>query len=90
MEFMWDRSPLKYADRCKTPTLFIQGDADYRCFEACAFQMFTALKYHGCEAKLVLFHGENHDLSRSGKPKHRIRRLKEICDWFTFYLKDDK
>jgi len=90
MEFMWDRSPLKYADKCKTPTLFIQGDQDYRCFESCAFQMFTALKYHGCEAKLVLFHGENHDLSRSGKPKHRIRRLKEICDWFTSYLKDEK
>ena len=87
VEFMWDRSPLKYADKCKTPTLFIQGDEDYRCFEACAFQMFTALKYHGCEAKLVLFHGENHDLSRSGKPKHRIRRLREICDWFTSYLK---
>ena len=87
-EFMWDRSPLKYADKCKTPTLFIQGDEDYRCFEACAFQMFTALKYHGCEAKLVLFHGENHDLSRSGKPKHRIRRLKEISNWFISHLKD--
>ena len=88
VEFMWDRSPLKYADKCVTPTLFIQGDADYRCFEACAFQMFTGLKYHGCPAKLVLFHGENHDLSRTGKPKHRIRRLREICNWFTSYLKD--
>ncbi len=88
MEFMWDRSPLKYADKCVTPTLFIQGDEDYRCFEACAFQMFTALKYHKCPAKLVLFHGENHDLSRSGRPKHRVRRLREICNWFTQYLKD--
>jgi len=64
VEKMWDHSPLKYADKCKTPTLFIQSDEDYRCFEACAFQMFTALKYHGCEAKLVLFHGENHDIRR--------------------------
>lgn len=87
VEFMWDRSPLKYANKCKTPTLFIQGDEDYRCFESCAFQMFTALKYHGCEARLVLFHGENHDLSRNGKPKHRIRRLREICNWFSSYLK---
>ncbi len=87
VEKMWDHSPLKYADRCKTPTLFIQSDEDYRCFEACAFQMFTALKYHGCEAKLVLFHGENHDLSRTGKPKHRIRRLTEIFNWFEKYLK---
>ena len=86
-EKLWDRSPLKYADKCKTPTLFIQSDEDYRCFEACAFQMFTALKYHGCPAKLVLFHGENHDLSRTGKPKHRIRRLTEIFNWFEKYLK---
>ena len=86
-EKLWEKSPVKYADKCKTPTLFIQGDEDYRCFEACAFQMFTGLKYHGCEAKLVLFHGENHELSRSGKPKHRIRRLTEIFNWFEKYLK---
>ncbi|CEM62080.1 S9 family peptidase [Treponema phagedenis] len=86
-EKLWEHSPLKYADKCKTPTLFIQGDEDYRCFEACAFQMFTGLKYHGCEAKLVLFHGENHELSRSGKPKHRVRRLTEIFNWFEKYLK---
>ncbi len=86
-EKLWNHSPIKYADKCKTPTLFIQGDADYRCFEACAFQMFTALKYHGCEAKLVLFHGANHDLSRVGKPKQRVRRLTEIFNWFEAYLK---
>ena len=49
--------------------------------------MFTSLKYNGVEAKLVMFRGENHELSRSGKPKHRIRRLKEISDWFDKYLK---
>ena len=79
---MWNRSPLKYADKCKTPTLFIQSDEDYRCWECDAIQMFTALRMHGCPARLCLFHGENHNLSRNGKPKHRIRRLKEITDWF--------
>ena len=44
--------------------------------------MYTALVKHGVEAKMVLFRGENHDLSRTGKPLHRIRRLKEITDWF--------
>ena len=34
---------------------------------------------------MVCFRGENHELSRSGKPKHRIRRLKEITDWFNRY-----
>ena len=27
---MWERSPLKYADKCTTPMLFIQSDEDYR------------------------------------------------------------
>jgi len=49
--------------------------------------MFTSLKYHGVESKLVIFKGENHDLSRTGKPLHRLRRLKEIVEWFDKYLK---
>lgn len=86
-EKIWHHSPLKYADKCKTPTLFIQSDEDYRCWMSDAIQMFTALRMHGCPTRLCLFHGENHELSRSGKPKHRIRRLKEITDWFDTYLK---
>lgn len=84
---MWNCSPLKYADKCKTPTLFIQADEDYRCWMTDAIQMFTALKLHGCPARMCLFHGENHELSRNGKPRNRIRRLKEITDWFDAYLK---
>lgn len=84
---MWDQSPLKYADRCKTPTLFLHSDEDYRCWQAEALQMFTALKMHGVDSKLCMFKGENHELSRSGKPKHRIRRLKEMKEWFAHYLK---
>ncbi|HCL49798.1 MAG TPA: S9 family peptidase [Clostridiaceae bacterium] len=84
---LWDHSPLKYADKVKTPTLFINSDQDYRCYLAEGIQMFTALKYHGVDARLCMFRGENHELSRSGKPKHRMRRLQEITDWFDKYLK---
>lgn len=86
-EKMWYHSPLKYADRVKTPTLFIHSDEDYRCWTPEGIQMFSALKYHGVESRLVMFKGENHELSRSGKPMHRIRRLKEIFDWFENHLK---
>ncbi len=89
-EKLWYHSPLKYADKCKTPTLFIHADEDYCCYQSCAFQMFTALKYHSCDARLVLFHGENHELSRSGAPKHRIRRIKEITDWFEKFCRTEK
>jgi len=86
-EKLWLHSPMKYADKVKTPTLFIHSEEDYRCWLAEGLQMFTSLKYNGVESKLVMFRGENHELSRSGKPKHRIRRLKEITEWFDSYLK---
>lgn len=86
-EKAWRHSPLKYADKCTTPTLFIHSDEDYRCWQVEAYQMYSALKLHGVESRICLFHGENHELSRSGMPKHRIRRLKEITDWFNHYLK---
>lgn len=85
---LWFHSPLKYADKAKTPTLFIHSDEDYRCWIAEGLQMFTALKYYGVEARLCMFRGENHELSRSGKPKHRVRRLEEITNWFEKHLKN--
>ncbi len=81
-EKMWGHSPLKYADKAKTPTLFIHSFEDYRCPIDQGYQMFTALVRHGVESKMVCFRGENHELSRSGKPSHRLKRLNEITEWF--------
>lgn len=87
VEKLWFHSPMKYADKVTTPTLFIHSDEDYRCWLPEGIQMFTSLKYHGVDSRLVMFRGENHELSRSGKPKHRVRRLEEITNWFNKYLK---
>lgn len=84
---VWWHSPMKYADKVKTPTLFIHSEQDYRCWLVEGLQMFTALKFFGVESRLCMFRGENHELSRSGKPKNRIQRLKEITGWFDKYLK---
>ena len=81
-EKLWEHSPMKYADRVKTPTLFIHSFEDYRCPIDQGYQMFTALLAHGVESRMVCFRGENHELSRSGKPSHRLRRLSEITEWF--------
>ena len=51
-----------------------------------ALEMFSCLKRAGCPARLCLFHGENHELSRSGRPDNRITRLQEIVTWFETYL----
>ncbi|WMM24167.1 S9 family peptidase [Tissierella sp. MB52-C2] len=87
VEKLWFHSPMKYADKVVTPTLFIHSEEDYRCWLPEGIQMFTSLKYHGVDSRLCMFKGENHELSRSGKPKHRIKRLEEITNWFDKYLK---
>lgn len=87
-EKLWRLSPLKYAPECRTPTLFIHSDCDYRCWMSEGLSMFTALKMNGCDTELCLFKGENHDLSRSGKPKARIARMSAILAWYDKYLKD--
>lgn len=87
-EKQWELSPLKYADKVKTPALFVHCDEDYRCYITEALQMFTALKYHGVPAKLFLIHGEHHGVSKNGKPKRRVRRLREILGWMDKWLKE--
>ena len=88
-ERLWKASPLTYADRVKTPTLFIHADKDYRCTLANGLEMFAALKLHGVESKLCMFYGENHGLSREGKPSNRISRLSEILRWMEEHLKEE-
>lgn len=83
---VWSMSPLSGAKNARTPLLLLQSDEDYRCWMGDAIQMFSAVKRQGTDARLVLFHGENHELSRSGKPKNRITRLKELERWFEKYL----
>ena len=87
IEKMWFHSPLKYAKNCKTPTLFIHSDNDFRCWMSEGLSMFTALKKANVETKLCLFRGETHELSRSGKPKNRISRMTEILNWMDKYCK---
>lgn len=84
---LWSKSPVKYADRVRTPALFIHADEDYRCWLVEGLQMYAALKYNGAEAKMCIFKGENHELSRSGRPANRIRRLEIMAEWFAKFLK---
>lgn len=84
---LWWHSPLKYADRAKTPTLFIHSEEDHRCELTQGLQMFTALKLHGVETEICVFRGENHELSRSGRPRPRLTRLRKMTEWFDRFLK---
>lgn len=87
LEKMWEQSPIKHAKNVKTPTMFIHSDEDYRCPLEQGLQMYTRIKENSVDTKMYIFHGENHELSRSGKPKARIKRIEKIKKWFDGYLK---
>jgi len=83
-------SPLTYAPKVETPLLVVHSMEDYRCWMVEGLEFFVALKRLGKEAEMVLFPGENHDLSRVGKPKHRVARLEHYIRWFDKHLKSPK
>lgn len=85
--FLMERSPIRYAPFVKTPILILHSEQDYRCPMEQAEQWYVALKRLGKEVEFVRFAGENHELSRSGKPWNRVERLERIVGWFDRYLK---
>ncbi len=78
--------PISYVDDISTPTLIIHSEEDWRCPIEQAEQLFVALRMKGVDTEFVRFPGENHELSRSGLPSHRMERFQYIHDWFAKYL----
>src|SRR5215470_12275886 len=81
-----ERSPLTYAKDITTPLLIVHSEDDLRCPIAEGEQLFVALKTLRRDVTFVRFPDENHELSRSGKPRHRLERFRIILDWFAKYL----
>src|SRR5216683_5086655 len=82
-----ERSPLTYAKDITTPLLILHSEDDLRCPIEQAEQLFVALKTLRREVVLVRFPDENHELTRSGKPRHRLERFRILLDWFAKYLR---
>ena len=81
------RSAITHVEKVKTPLMLIEGEADYRTPPAAGGeQMFRALKFLRRPTVMVRFPDESHELSRSGKPWHRVERLQHILAWFDKYL----
>ncbi len=86
IDALWDMSPLKYVSNVRTPCLIVHSEEDHRCPVEQAEQWFTALKLLGVETRLVRFPGEDHELSRAGRPDRRVARLHEYLLWLDAHL----
>jgi dipeptidyl aminopeptidase/acylaminoacyl peptidase len=83
------RSPITYVNRIKTPLMLVEGESDLRTPPVSGGEvMFRALKYLKKPVVMVRFPEETHELSRSGRPRHRVERLRHIRNWFDKYLMD--
>jgi dipeptidyl aminopeptidase/acylaminoacyl peptidase len=82
-----ERSPLTYAKDITTPLLILHSEDDLRCPIEQAEQLFVALKTLRREVVFVRFPDENHELTRSGKPRHRLERFRILLEWFAKYLR---
>ncbi|HEY7476449.1 MAG TPA: S9 family peptidase, partial [Vicinamibacterales bacterium] len=81
---MMKQSPLSYAGRVKTPTLFIHGEVDQRVPYEEGEQMYFALRRRGVPARMIRYAGMPHGISGHWNNVHRM--LNELR-WWNTYLK---
>lgn len=79
-------SPFSYVGGIKTPTLVVHSALDYRCPIDQGEQLYSALRLLGVPTELVRFPDETHELSRAGRPWHRVYRLERYLEWFDKHL----
>jgi dipeptidyl aminopeptidase/acylaminoacyl peptidase len=79
-------SPLTYVANVHTPVMILHSEDDTRAPIDQSLQEFTALKVLGRTVEYVAVPNENHDLSRTGSPIHRVERLRLILDWLKRYV----
>ncbi len=86
-QWLVEHSPLTYAKDIQTPLLVMHSEQDWRCPIEQGEQLYIALRRQRKPVKFIRFPDESHELSRSGKPRHRIERFDYIVEWFNSYLK---
>jgi len=79
-------SPITYAHRCRTPTLLIQGEADYRCPAEQAEQFYAVLKANNCVVEMLRLPGSSHVESIFGDPTIRRDQNQALLDWMNRYV----
>lgn len=80
------QSPMAVVGDVVTPTLVLHSEHDFRCPLEQATRYYSALKRQGTPAEMLVFPGEDHELTRSGRPRHRVERFDAVLDWWQRHL----
>jgi dipeptidyl aminopeptidase/acylaminoacyl peptidase len=76
---LWERSAIRYANKVKTPVLFIHGENDNDVPIVEAEQFFIALKDVGVETVMLRYPREGHGLRET---KHVVDALDRSIAWY--------
>jgi dipeptidyl aminopeptidase/acylaminoacyl peptidase len=76
---LWDRSAIRYADKVKTPVMFIHGENDNDVPIVEAEQFYIALKDVGVETIMLRYPREGHGLRET---KHVVDALDRSIAWY--------
>lgn len=80
------QSPMAKVVGVRTPTLVLHSELDFRCPLEQATRYYSALKRQGVDAEMLVFPGEDHELTRAGRPRHRVERFDAVTQWWARYL----
>jgi len=80
---VWERSPIRYVGKVKTPTLLVGGDADKRVPITQAQEFHWGLKGAGVETELVIYPRQKHGFHERA---HQLDLAQRVCDWFDRFV----
>ncbi len=81
---MISQSPLTWAGRVKTPTLFVHGEVDQRVPYEEGEQMYFALRRRGVPAKMIQYAGQPHGI---GGHWNNVHRMIHELQWWDRWLR---
>ncbi|MDQ6830092.1 MAG: S9 family peptidase [Gemmatimonadota bacterium] len=81
--YLWNRSPIRLANRVHTPLLLLHGEQDRRVAISQSEEMYTSLRRLGVEVQMVRYPREPHGFV---EPGHQVDRDRRIVEWFDRYL----
>lgn len=87
LQHMIAQSPLMHAGKVRTPTLFVDGEADQRVPYEEGEQMYFALRRQGVPAKMIQYAGQPHGISGHWNNVHRM--MNEL-HWFDTYARNSQ
>ena len=83
-----DQSPLLRAHECRTPCLFVVGEADRRCPPFQAWAMHRVLTSVGTPSEVLVLPGSPHEGSTYGPPAGRLAHDAALVEWMRRWLID--